>query len=150
MKLKLSLIIAMTLSVSATQAHTSGEALFKAKCSMCHIMHRPSDFSKMVAPPVMGITMHVKMAHPDKKGFKAFIKDYVIHPSKEKALCEKNTIQRFNLMPSQKDNVTPEELDKIAEYLYDNFAQKGNNMGCRGMMHKMHRGMHKDMKTYGM
>ncbi len=147
MKWKLSIIV-MALAATGIQAEQSGEALFKAKCSMCHMPYRPADISKMVAPPAMGITMHVKMAHSDREGFKAFIKDYVINPSKEKALCAKHTVERFKVMPSQKGNVTPEELDRIADYLYDNFAKKGG-MGCKGMRGAGH-GMQRGMGMHGM
>ena len=140
--------MALALLATLLQAQESGEALFKAKCSMCHITSRPTDISKLIAPPAMGITMHVKMAHSDRNGFKAFVKDYVINPSADKALCEKYTLQRFKVMPSQKGNVTPEELDKIADYLYDNFAKRGG-MGCRGMRGMGH-GMHRGMGMHGM
>lgn len=156
MRVGVSLIIAIIMATAGVSAQSSGDGLFKAKCSMCHIPSKPDDISKLVAPPAMGIAMHVKMAHPDREGFKAFIKDYALNPSAQKALCEKNTIARFNLMPSQKGNVTLEELDKIADYLYDNFAKgKMQGMGCRvksvkmngvdGNMHSMHHNMHHGM-----
>ena len=154
MKIGISLIISITLAITGLYAQNSAEVLFKAKCSMCHILSRPNDISKLVAPPAMGITMHVKMAHPDREKFKAFIKDYVINPSVKKALCEKHTIARFSLMPSQKGNVTPEELDKIADYLFDNFAKgKMIGRGCRGMGRKMNEvdsGMHRMHQSMGM
>jgi cytochrome c len=103
-----------------------GAALFQEKCSACHNLKIPKDMSTMVAPPAQGITMHVKMAYPDKEAFKKFVVDYVIHPSKEKSLCEKKTVQRFGIMPSQKGNVTGKELEEIAEYLYENFAKGGH------------------------
>lgn len=137
---------AILLTITTTlYAQSSGQELFKAKCSMCHIPARPADISKLVAPPAMGIVHHVKMAHPDREGFKAFIKDYVINPSLDKALCAKETIKRFNIMPSQKENVTSDELDKIADYLYDNFGQQG--MGCQRAKRGMH---HMNMHHMGM
>jgi len=118
-----------------------GKTTFEKKCSACHIMGMPTDKSKMVAPPARGITMHIKMAHPDKEGFEKFLMDYVIHPSKEKALCRKQTIKRFGLMPSQKGSVTEEELKDIAEFLYENYV-KGNPQ-------KMHQQMMKKMQGAG-
>jgi hypothetical protein len=34
-------------------------------------------------------------------------------------------IKRFGLMPSQKGAVTPEELEIIATWMFDNYPQKG-------------------------
>ena len=111
------------------------EALFDLKCASCHTKTRPSDMSKMVAPPIMGVMRHVKMTYPKKDDGVKFIVDYVLEPSKDKALCMPQKIKRFGLMPSQKGNVSKEELQKIASWIYDNFPPKG----FRGM--KNHRGM---------
>ncbi len=43
-------------------------------------------------------------------------------------------IQRFGLMPSQKGNVTKEELEKITEWMYENFPPAGFKGRGRGMM----------------
>jgi len=139
-KQKILLGLSLVLGLQNLSASTveEGAALFKAKCSACHITTRPTDISKLVAPPAMGITMHVKMAHPDKKAFQAFVVDYVLNPSASKSLCTKQTVKRFGVMPSQKGNVSEEELQAIASYLYENFAKGGKMMG-------QHRGMHKGM-----
>jgi cytochrome c len=132
-----------------------GKSLFEAKCSSCHIMGMPTDKSKLIAPPARGITMHLKMAHPDKDGFEKFLVDYVINPDAKKALCRKETIKRFGVMPSQKGNVTEDELKSIAEFLYENYAKgnpqmmqgkgQGRGMGCQRGVHQgqgMNHGMH--------
>lgn len=113
--------------------NTEGEALFKAKCSSCHVSSKPEDMSKLLAPPIMGVMMHLKKGIEGKdeaekrKNTIAFIIDYVQNPSAEKSFMEPHAIERFEVMPSQKENVTPEELDIIANYLYDNFPSKGMN-----------------------
>ncbi len=117
-----------------------GEELFKAKCALCHTTSRPDDMSKLIAPPIMGVMMHVKNGVKGKdkiekrKNAIDFIVDYVQNPSAEKSMLEPHAIERFKVMPSQKENVTPEEIVVIANYLYDNFPPKG-------MTHdKMHKG----------
>jgi hypothetical protein len=106
----------------------NAEDLFNEKCMMCHKKERPSTMEirqQMVAPPAMGIMFHVKEAfNHDKKKSIAFIKDYVINPSKEKAKCLPRSISRFGVMPSQKDQVTDSQLDLIANYLYENFPNQ--------------------------
>ena len=105
---------------------TEGSKLFDQKCSICHIKTKPTPQIRqtMVAPPIMGVMFHIKEKYSNKDEAVKFISDYVINPSKDKALCLPKSIKKFGLMPSQKKNVTKEELKKIAEYIYDNFPPK--------------------------
>jgi len=121
-----------------TSNSNSGEELFKQKCVACHTLGMPKDKSALIAPPLNGVMRHLKMTHSDKTKGVAFIKDYVINPSADKALCMPQKIKRFGLMPSQKGNVTPEELEVIANWMFENYPQKGfRGMGHgKGMMGK--------------
>ena len=119
--------VLMALSLVNLLAQNS-EELFSQKCAICHTTTKPTPEarSSFVAPPVMGVMFHVKEAFGgDKQKVIAFIKDYVLEPSEKKAKCLPKSIKRFGLMPSQKGNVTEEELEKIAEYMYENFPQRG-------------------------
>lgn len=127
-------------NVSAYEATTKieisdGETLFKAKCSACHVTSKPEDMSTLIAPPMMGVMMHVKNDIEGKNEAEKrenainFIVDYVQYPSEEKSMFGAYAIERFNVMPSQKENVTEEELTLIANYLYDNFPSKGMGQG---------------------
>jgi len=130
--LTIGLVLALALSLQASEA----EKLFDSKCGACHIKTRPTDRSKMVAPPIMGVLRHVKMTYPTKEKAVSFIKDYVFNPSKDKAVCMPQKIARFGLMPSQKGAVSEAEVEKIASWLYDNFPPKGFRGMGRGMMGK--------------
>lgn len=136
MRVKTTIFLTIAL-LSVSNAMSSGEELTKNKCSTCHVLSHPKDMSKLVAPPIMGVMRHVKMAYSSKEEAVAFIKDYVLNPSKEKSVCMPQKIKRFGLMPSQKGNVTKEELESITSWLYDNFPPKGFN----GMGHDKHRKM---------
>ena len=123
MKLKTTLftlgtIIALTSSVQATE---SAEGLFNAKCATCHSKTKPTDMSKVLAPALMGVMRHIKMDYPEKDEAVKFMVDYVLEPSKEKAICMPKKIERFGLMPSQKGNVTEAELIKITSWMFDNY-----------------------------
>jgi len=122
---KILLLAAMLFLSVSTASAQDAEALFDAKCAMCHIKTRPADISTLTAPPLMGIMRHVKMRYPDKEKAVAFISDYVLDPSSTKAVCMPQKIQRFGLMPSQKGNVTQSELKTISEWMYDNFPPVG-------------------------
>ena len=53
-----------------------------------------------------------------------FVVDYVFNPSLEKSSCDKESLQRYGLMPSQKDNLTHLEVQAIASYMFTHFTQK--------------------------
>ena len=116
---------------SFVYAAESAEVLFDAKCAMCHNKTRPADMSKVVAPALMGVMRHIKMAYPNKEEAVKFMVDYILEPSKEKAICMPKKLERFGVMPSQKGNVTQAELKKITSWMFDNFPAEG----FRGMGH---------------
>jgi hypothetical protein len=123
MKLKITLltlgtIIAFTPWLQATE---TAEGLYDAKCAMCHTKTRPTDKTKVVAPALMGVMRHMKMSYPDKDEAVKFMVDYILEPSKEKAICMPQKIERFGLMPSQKGNVTEAQLIKITGWMFDNY-----------------------------
>ncbi|WP_456323407.1 c-type cytochrome [Hydrogenimonas sp.] len=131
----LGIVTFASVSNGAQKSALDAKTLFEQKCAMCHITKRPTPEMKksLVAPPIMGVMHHIKDHGLDENEAVKFITDYVLHPSKEKALCEAQGIERFGLMPSQQGNVTEKELETIAHYIYRNFPPKGFR----------HRGMHK-------
>ncbi len=125
------------LTLSATLFAQTPEQIFDAKCTMCHIKTRPQDSSTLIAPPIMGVMRHMKMELGSKQKVVAFISDYVLNPSKEKALCRPQKVEHFGVMPSQKGNITKEELQQVASWLYDTYPSrnfKGGMMQGKGMM----------------
>ncbi len=124
---------------TSVYAETSGEALFETKCASCHARMRPGDISTLIAPPIMGVMRHVKMRYGSKKEAVTFIVEYALNPQESKAVCMPQKIKHFGLMPSQKGNVTQEELTTIAGWMYDNFANRGQGQGkgfCRACKDK--------------
>lgn len=98
-----------------------GKELFISKCTMCHSATMPQNSKErdtLIAPAIFGIMNHMRMEFgSDKKAMSIFMKDYIMNPSKEKALCQQEKINKFGLMPSQKDALTPKELSDIVDYL---------------------------------
>ena len=145
MKSKIITVVGLLGLTSTLFASNSAQNLFDNKCSMCHIKTMPQDKSKLVAPPVMGLMHHLKMKYPNKQDAVAFIVDYVQNPTRAKALCKPQKIQHFGLMPSQKGNITPQELQKVASWMFDTYPPS-NFKG--GMMKKY--GMQGNMQKQGM
>jgi hypothetical protein len=86
----------------------------------------------------MGAVRHVKEKFDTKESAVKFMVDYIQNPAKEKAACEPHSIEKFGVMPSLKGAVSPEDLEKTANYVYDTYP---NGQGKRhGRGHGRHRG----------
>ena len=108
-----------------------GQKLLEQKCSQCHNLDLPpKTFKDEKAPPMMAVAFHIKdfipASNESEKIPKAieFIKDYVIHPSASKSFCDKKSLQTYGVMPSQKGNVTQDELQAIGEYMFEHYTVK--------------------------
>jgi len=125
--IKIVTIIALTgAGFSSLQAsEKTPQELFTANCTSCHITVHQEDESKLLAPPIMGAVRHVKEKYSTKEEAVKFMVDYIQNPAKEKATCEDGSIQKFGLMPSLKGAVSPEDLEKIAGYVYDTYPNGG-------------------------
>ena len=117
-------------TLSATELN--GKQLFQANCTACHATSHDQDESKMLAPPIMGAVKHVKEKFGTKEEAVKFMVDYIQNPTKEKAACESHSIEKFGLMPSQKGVVSPEDLEKIAGYVYDTYPNGGGEGHGKG------------------
>jgi mono/diheme cytochrome c family protein len=119
-------LISLASQKKATNTERSkGKELFTQKCATCHTLGKPTDMSKVVAPALNGVMRHLKMSYAQQNKAVEFIKDYVVNPSESKAICMPNKIKRFGLMPSQKGSVTEKELEVIANWMFENYPQKG-------------------------
>jgi len=117
-------LLVLFLGTVPSMAQEKGSALFEEKCAACHVKQRPpfEEMKNLIAPPIMGVMTHVKDAKATKTEAVNFINDYIFDPTPAKALCMKQSIERFGLMPSQKGALTKEEATEIAGYLYDNYG----------------------------
>ncbi|MEA1892218.1 MAG: c-type cytochrome [Campylobacterota bacterium] len=116
---KILITASLLLSVDSTLlASSNGEELFIQKCAICHSMKRPQDKSTMTAPPAKGIMFHMSEDIGSDEKILAHIKSFTLNPTKDKAICR--SVRRFGLMPSQKENITPEELNTVAHWMIDN------------------------------
>jgi len=114
--------------------HFNKKELLEKKCSKCHNLELPPEtFEDEIAPPMMAVAFHVKsFMHVNDESLRipkaiAFVKEYVVHPSREKSLCDKASLDSYGLMPSQKDNLSEDELQAIAEYMFEHYTQKNLN-----------------------
>ena len=111
--------------------HLDGKALLTEKCASCHNLEMPPDSTPdEVAPPMMAVAFHVydfvTVSTPAERRGKAeaFVKAYVVAPSKERSFCDAKSLEQYGVMPSQKGKVSPAELEAITEYMFDHYNQK--------------------------
>ena len=136
-KLVLILLMAAVSLVGAEQK-VDGEKVFEKVCASCHVKMITAKETKKVfktlkAPPMVEVSGQLK------KNIKivddidddihravviAFIKDYVIYPHMDKAMCEAMALERFDLMPSLKGKLSEKELNAVAAWVYDFYVGK--------------------------
>jgi cytochrome c len=105
-----------------------GGELIEQKCAKCHNLDMPpKSYENEIAPSMMAVTFHlkdfIKSSNPSEHEIKVveFIKDYVIAPSREKSFCDEASLDSYGVMPSQKGNVTENELEAIAHHMYKSY-----------------------------
>ena len=131
------------------QNRLDGKALLETKCASCHNLDMPATtFPEEVAPPMMAVAFHVydfiQVNTPAEKtpASIAFVKDYVFNPTKEKSFCDQKSLDDYGLMPSQKGELTEEELEAIAIYMFAHYNQENfmKIMERRRILKEMHPG----------
>ena len=155
MKNTLMLTAALLFSALTLSANSSdGTEIFKAKCQACHMLKPPMEMQKMIqmspderramkqkmmrtmkAPPMSKISAKLKYDFGgDRTKIVAFVKDYIVHPSKEKAHCMPMALQRFGTMPPIGKTLTASELDTVSAWIVDGFTStwdaNDKNMAC--------------------
>ena len=132
-KIILSTLLLFVFSGCDKKQHSNldGKKLLEQKCSKCHNLDLPpKTFKDEKAPPMMAVAFHIKdfikASSESDKIPKAidFVKDYVINPSASKSFCDKKSLETYGVMPSQKGNVTQDELEAIAEYMFEHYTVK--------------------------
>ena len=114
-----------------SKALLDGKKLLEAKCTQCHNTSMPPEIlDDELAPPIMSVSFHVydfvKPSTENQRFSRAvdFVVDYIRFPAIEKSFCDKASLNHYGLMPSQKDNVSEEEAEAIAKYMFEYYTPK--------------------------
>ena len=142
---KITLLAAALLCATTTlSAQSSGMEIYETNCKGCHILQPMMDKEKMMqmrmqermamkekmmknmkAPPMSKVSAKLKYDFKeDQQQVVAFIKDYIVNPSAEKAHCMPMALKRFGVMPAIGKSLSAEDLDTIARWVVDNFDEK--------------------------
>jgi cytochrome c len=109
--------VLLTLSIGSF-ANSKGKMLFMQKCATCHSLSFPKNKSDMIAPPAPGVMFHMHQRFDSNDKILSYMRDFVMNPSKKTSL--KKETKRFGLMPSQKGNITKDELDTVTKWMVEN------------------------------
>jgi len=115
-------------------ANDAGYTVYQKHCSKCHIevitkSETLKRFKELKAPPMLEVSNRLKenvIIKDDDEDVKrrviiAFIKDYIQNPSIDYSMCHPMAIERFDIMPSLKGKLTQDEIDAVAEWVYDRY-----------------------------
>lgn len=108
-----------------------GKKLLEQKCASCHNLEIPPyTFAEELAPPMMAVSFHIydftEATDDSQRLYKAqeFVVDYIRFPSAEKSFCDKESLESYGVMPSQKDKITVDEAKAVAKYMFKHFNQE--------------------------
>ena len=129
----------LALAIFANSAELEGEKIFDKVCSACH--HKELSLSQtkelitkgtIKAPPMIEVANRLKsnieIVDEDDDVHKAvvvaFIKDYIFNPRLEKTMCKPVSVEKFGVMPSQKEKLNIDEAGAVASWIYDYYEGK--------------------------
>jgi len=117
---KISILIALLLSMSIQLEAQTPESLAEMKCGACHLIGKitKEKLKNMKAPPYWALAKKIKASYPTREEGVRFLVDYTLNPSQEKMLFPKETKEKFGIMPSQKGLVSEAELQIISTYIF--------------------------------
>ena len=121
----IAIITLLTLSgIEASASEIDAKLLYKNKCKVCHTTKLVTlqEKGNLTGPPADEVMLHIKERYPEKEEAVKFMVDYIMQPDVQKALCA--SIDKFGLMPSMKNVVTPDEGAAISEMMFDTFPRE--------------------------
>lgn len=121
MKKSFTFLATAFLLISFANAEDKAEELFKTKCAICHFEKVPDDKSTVIAPPAPGLIFHMHELFSSKEQIKSHMVSFSLNPSVDSAKLI-GAVDRFGLMPSQKELISEEELNLVVDYMIENFG----------------------------
>jgi thiol-disulfide isomerase/thioredoxin len=139
----------LTLSTTLFADFSSGEKLFKNKCSSCHgahisakilkenfyeqnneILHLKVPTVNMLAYALKDSPLHVGDKNdPEMQKFEIveFVKDYLYNPNLDNSICDPIISKHYDKKESMKGKISEEEIEQIVDYLFEYKEQREKN-----------------------
>ncbi len=121
--MKLSFLFILAGGVIFAQSSLDGLGVFSSKCQFCHTTDssKKSNQNLLLGPSIEDVMFRVKERYPIREDAVKFIKDYILNPSIDKAICP--SIDRYGLMPSMKSVISEKDANDVANMLFDTFPR---------------------------
>jgi len=103
----------------AATTPTDAAQLYQQKCLICHDLGTSEE--NAIAPPMISVQRRYKMSYDNKEDFIKAMVAFTDNPTEDKVMMI-NAREQFNIMP--KLAYDKKDLEKIAEYIYDNELPK--------------------------
>jgi len=127
-------LLLTTLLLASTLFGADGYEVYKKNCKSCHIeMISKKELIKNIAsvkaPPMVEVSGRLKENikttdeedEVDRHLFILFVKDYIINPNLDFSMCHAGALEKFGTMPSQKGKINADEVQAVAEWIYDRY-----------------------------
>ncbi len=127
-------ILLTSLLLGSTLFGADGYEVYKENCKSCHIeMISKKELIKNIAsvkaPPMVEVSGRLKENikttdeedEVDRHLFILFVKDYIINPNLDFSMCHAGALEKFGTMPSQKGKINADEVQAVAEWIYDRY-----------------------------
>ncbi|MEE9904737.1 cytochrome c [Chlorobium sp.] len=101
--------------VSADDARNKGESIYRSSCMVCHSLAPPPK----AAPPVKGLARHYRESFKSRREAVDHMVVFMQKPDASKAVCRKEAIKRFGLMPAM--SLPESDLRKVSEWVWDQY-----------------------------
>jgi len=97
------------------RAEKVGERVYRQSCMVCHSLVPPPK----AAPPIKGLARHYREAFKSRREAVDHMVAFMKKPDASKAVCRKEAIKRFGLMPAM--SLPESELRKVSEWVWDQY-----------------------------
>ncbi len=105
-----------SIPLATVEVENEGLLLMKSKCYVCHSITTKSH-DDIIAPPMVAVKRHYTNRYDNKKDFINAVVTWSVDPKEENSLM-RGAVNRFKVMP--KMGFVKEDMEKIANYMYDN------------------------------
>ena len=108
-------LLILLISSMKLLANEDPRELFLNHCAFCHSLENKKSNEDSLAPTLHELAFHLRQSYKTDKMILFHIKNFVLSPKEENA--NPHHLNKFGLMPSQKELISKKELDIIAKWI---------------------------------
>ncbi|MCW8955455.1 MAG: c-type cytochrome [Gammaproteobacteria bacterium] len=117
------ILASLLITISQVALANDGETIYKDICSECHVMQMGweiKDKTTLKAPPFPGVTNLIRKIYNNESQFVEFVSNYIQNPTRIRSRTKEAVIDRFGLMPNIGANMSKEDRETVAKWMFNN------------------------------